>query len=125
MAAISGKDTKLEVAVRSSLFLQGLRFRKNVKELPGKPDIGLPKYHTVIFVHGCFWHGHSCKKGTRPTTNVEFWNTKIQSNIDRDGRVKAQLEDLGWRILIVWNCELKNKTLFQATMQDLILKIIQ
>lgn len=123
MASISGKETKPEILVRSSLFRQGFRFRKNVKTLSGKPDIVLPKHETVIFVHGCFWHGHSCKRATKPASNVEFWQAKIRSNIDRDKRVKNELRKTGWRILTVWDCELKNKKAFDRTMKKLILKL--
>ncbi|HBM16112.1 MAG TPA: very short patch repair endonuclease [Lentisphaeria bacterium] len=121
MALISGKETKPEISVRSFLFRQGFRFRKNVKTLHGKPDIVLPKYKTVIFVHGCFWHGHeSCSKGTRPTSNVEFWKTKIQRNIDRDSKVKNELNALGWHVITIWECEIKNKGSFSAMMNKLI-----
>lgn len=121
MAKVSSKETKPEIVVRSFLFRHGFRFRKNVGKLPGSPDIVLPKYKTVILVHGCFWHGHSCKKGeTRPSTNSEFWNTKIQRNIERDEQVKRDLEMLGWRVLTVWDCELKNKAIFERTMIELV-----
>lgn len=120
MASVSGKETKPEIAVRSFLFRQGFRFRKNVKSLPGKPDIVLPKYQTVVFIHGCFWHGHNCKKAARPTSNTEFWNAKIQGNIDRDKRVKNELKKSGWMVLTVWDCELKNKERFGATMKKLM-----
>lgn len=123
MASISGKETKPEIAVRSSLFKEGFRFRKNVKTLSGKPDIVLPKYETVIFVHGCFWHGHTCNRAAKPTSNVEFWKTKIQNNIDRDKRVKNELRKAGWRIFTVWDCELKNKKLFDKTMKKIIVKL--
>jgi len=126
MSSISGKETKPEKKIRSYLFIKGIRFRKNVKILPGKPDILLPKYKVVIFFHGCFWHGHSnCKKAARPTTNIEFWNTKIQSNIDRDERVKLELETDGWRIITIWSCEVSNKNSFETTMAKLIDKIYE
>lgn len=120
MASISGKETKPEISVRSFLFRQGFRFRKNVKTLPGKPDIVLPKYKTVVFIHGCFWHGHNCKKAARPTSNTEFWNAKIQGNIDRDKRVKNELKKSGWNVLTIWDCELKNKERFDNSMKKLI-----
>jgi DNA mismatch endonuclease (patch repair protein) len=108
MSHISSKETKPEILVRKFLFSNGFRFRKNLKDLPGKPDIVLPKYKTVIFIHGCFWHGHTCKKGTLPTTNVEFWKTKIGGNIERDKRDIAELEQQGWHVIVVWQCEIKN-----------------
>jgi DNA mismatch endonuclease, patch repair protein len=123
MASISNKETKPEISVRRFLFSQGFRFRKNLKTLSGKPDIVLPKYETVIFVHGCFWHGHTCKRGTKPTSNIEFWQAKIQSNIDRDKRVKNELRKAGWRILTIWDCELKNKKVFEKAMKKLIAKL--
>ena len=109
MSRIKGKDTIPEKTVRSLLHHAGFRFCLNRKDLPGSPDIILPKYKTVIFVHGCFWHGHEgCKRATRPSTNIEFWNKKIRKNRERDYIVKDQLEKLGWQVLIVWQCELKN-----------------
>lgn len=123
MASISGKETKPEISVRSFLFRQGFRFRKNVKTLPGKPDIVLPKYKTVIFIHGCFWHGHNCKKAARPISNTEFWNTKIQGNMDRDKRVKSELKKLRWNVLTIWDCELKNKERFNGTMKNLVAEL--
>jgi DNA mismatch endonuclease (patch repair protein) len=120
MASIRGTETKPEISVRSFLFKQGFRFRKNVYNLPGKPDIVLAKYETVIFIHGCFWHGHSCKRATLPTSNVVFWQTKILTNMERDKRVRNELKKSGWKILIVWGCELKNRKKFDSTMKKLI-----
>lgn len=109
MSAIRGKDTKPEVLVRKMLHHKGFRFRLNVKELPGKPDIVLPKYHTVIFVHGCFWHRHSgCKHAVMPKSNTEFWQNKLESNVARDFKNVAALEALGWKNIIVWECEINN-----------------
>lgn len=110
MSKISGKETKPEILVRKYLFSKGFRFRKNVKELPGKPDIVLPKYKTIIFVHGCFWHGHSCKAGKLPKTNKEFWDNKIMSNVIRDEDNIRKLKAEGWFVIIIWQCQLKNKT---------------
>lgn len=108
MASISGQETKPEILVRSFLFKHDFRFRKNVKSLPGKPDIVLPKYKTVIFVNGCFWHGHKkCKASTLPETRKEFWTNKIKANIDRDKRIISELEKLGWKVIIIWQCEIK------------------
>lgn len=110
MSRISGKDTKPEELVRKYLFSKGFRYRKNVHTLPGSPDLVLPKYHTVIFVNGCFWHGHkNCKYFVWPKSNTEFWRKKIEANMERDKRKKSQLEDMGWSVLTVWECELRPK----------------
>jgi DNA mismatch endonuclease (patch repair protein) len=111
MSHISGKETKPEILVRKFLFANGFRFRKNVKELSGKPDIVLPKYKTIIFTHGCFWHGHICKRGELPATNVEFWKTKIGGNIERDKRDVSELTKKGWKVIVIWQCEIRNVTL--------------
>ena len=109
MSNIPSKNTKPEETVRKYLFAQGLRYRKNVSKLPGKPDIVLPKYKTVVFVNGCFWHGHEgCKYFVPPKTNTEFWYAKFQYNQERDARNYQKLRDLGWRILIVWECEIRH-----------------
>lgn len=108
MACIKGKNTKPEEIVRKALFAKGFRYRKNDKRLPGSPDIVLPKYRIVIFVNGCFWHGHQgCKYFVVPKTNTEFWLNKITSNIGRDAMKTTQLNELGWRVITVWECELK------------------
>ena len=108
MAAIHSASTKPELLLRKSLWRLGFRYRVNYKSLPGKPDIVLPKYRTVIFVHGCFWHGHKdCKNYTVPKTNTDFWTAKIARNQQRDQEVWRQLEARGWNVLIVWECELK------------------
>lgn len=110
MSRIKGKETKLEVVVRKYLFSEGFRYRKNVKDLPGTPDIVLPRYKTVIFVNGCFWHGHKgCRHFVVPDTNREFWIGKIEANIQRDARKSAELEKLGWRVIVIWECELNPK----------------
>lgn len=103
------KNTAPEIKLRSLLHKNGFRFRVNRKDLPGKPDIVLPKYRAVIFVHGCFWHGHDCPRGQRPQTNADFWNQKIDRNVIRDKSDVSLLESLGWRVLIVWECEIKKK----------------
>lgn len=108
MSRIAGKDTKPEELVRKYLFSKGFRYRKNVRKLPGTPDLVLPKYRTVIFVNGCFWHGHEgCKYFVWPKSNAEFWRQKIETNISRDRRKEAQLRDMGWNVMIVWECELR------------------
>ena len=107
MSRIRGKDTKPEEIVRKYLFSEGFRYRKNDPGLPGKPDIVLPKYRTVIFVNGCFWHHHDCRYFVWPKNNAEFWREKINRNVERDKEIQKKLEDLGWSIIIVWECELK------------------
>ena len=109
MSNIPSKNTKPEETVRKYLFAHGLRYRKNVSKLPGKPDIVLPKYKTVVFVNGCFWHGHEgCKYFVPPKTNTEFWYAKFKYNQERDERNYQKLRDLDWRILIVWECEIRH-----------------
>ncbi|MBR6084455.1 MAG: DNA mismatch endonuclease Vsr [Spirochaetales bacterium] len=111
MSLVHGKDTKPEIIVRKYLFSKGLRFRKNDRRLPGCPDIVFPKYKTVIFVNGCFWHGHEgCKGAIMPKSNVEYWQNKIHANIERDKTIRNQLSCLGWVTITVWECELKAKT---------------
>lgn len=106
MSGIRGKNTKPELIVRKALHRAGLRFRLHAK-LPGKPDLVLPKYRAVVFVHGCFWHRHEgCRFATTPASNASFWQEKFTSNMHRDAKVKQQLEDLGWRVFIVWACSL-------------------
>lgn len=108
MAAIKGKDTKPEMIVRKYLFSRGLRFRVQVRKLPGNPDIVLPRYRTVIFVNGCFWHGHEgCRYFRLPKSNIEFWEQKIKNNVARDVRNENELKSLGWRVIRVWECDIK------------------
>lgn len=109
MSNIAGKETKPEIIVRKYLFSKGFRYLKNDKRYPGTPDIVLPKYNTVVFVHGCFWHGHDCKKGSLPETRKEFWEKKINGNKIRDRKNRQALEEKGWSVLTVWECEIKNK----------------
>lgn len=105
MSRIRSTDTSPEVTLRKYLFSRGLRYRKNVRSLPGTPDLVFPKYRTVVFVHGCFWHRHpGCRYATTPATNTEFWNQKFQDNIERDRKVVSELSDLGWNIITVWEC---------------------
>lgn len=106
MSKIGGKNTKPEILVRKFLFSKGFRYRINVKTLPGKPDIVLPKYKTVIFVNGCFWHGHNCKKGKLPSSNIDFWRGKISNNKLRDDKNSDLLIKLGWKVIIIWQCEI-------------------
>ena len=110
MSMIKSSGTKPEETVRKYLFSKGLRYRKNVKTLPGKPDIVLPKYKTIVFVNGCFWHGHKgCKYFVMPKTNVEFWTEKITKNIARDEITYKKLQNMGWNVIVVWECELKKR----------------
>jgi DNA mismatch endonuclease, patch repair protein len=109
MSRIKSRDTKPELLLRSMLHRMGFRFRLHVKNLPGCPDIALPKYRTAIFVHGCFWHRHSgCRNATMPSTRPKFWAEKFEGNIKRDIRNREALETLGWKVLVAWECELKS-----------------
>lgn len=110
MSRIRGANTKLEVLVRKALHARGFRYRLGGAGLPGRPDIVLPKYGTVVFVHGCFWHGHSCPLYRLPKTRPEFWADKIGKNRSRDERVVTELELAGWRVLTVWECSLRGKS---------------
>lgn len=119
MSRIKGKDTKPEMLVRRFLFAQGLRYRLHVKTLPGKPDIVLPKYKTVIFIHGCFFHGHEgCRYFKVPATRTEWWLDKIDGNKKRDIEAERKLTELGWKVITVWECELKNRSI-QETLKRL------
>lgn len=109
MSRVSDKNTKPEIVVRSLLHRMGYRFRLHKKDLPGKPDITLPKHKKVIFVHGCFWHGHAgCTRSKRPATNREFWREKLEKNIARDKVTVNALNNLGWEVLAVWSCEVQD-----------------
>jgi len=109
MSRIRGADTKPEKAVRSLLHALGYRFRLHRRDLPGTPDVVLPKYRTVVMVNGCFWHRHTCKAGSKtPKSNVEFWESKFERNVERDARVAAGLCELGWKVVTVWECEVRD-----------------
>lgn len=126
MAAIKGKDTKPEMIVRKYLFSRGLRFRIQVSKLPGKPDIVLPKYKTVIFVNGCFWHGHEgCKYFRLPKSNVEFWKEKIDRNVARDARNEAELKAQSWRVLRVWECDIRTVSGREEYLRGLFDRIVK
>lgn len=106
MSGIKGGDTSPEIIVRKILHSMGFRFRLHDKKLPGKPDVVLPKHRKVVFVHGCFWHGHpGCKRAKKPASNKEFWQEKLCGNMERDQRNQQKLAELGWGVLIVWSCE--------------------
>ena len=120
MRAIHGKNTKPEMIVRRYLYANGFRYRVNVRSLPGTPDIVLRKYATVIFIHGCFWHGHSeCQAGRTPKSNVDFWEKKIKRNKERDIEVRTKLKEAGWRTMIVWECQLRPKKR-EETLRDIV-----
>lgn len=120
MSRIRGKNTRPEELVRRYLFAQGFRYRKNDAQFPGKPDIVLPKYKTVIFVNGCFWHAHEgCKYFVWPKSNVDFWKRKINGNIQRDLCNNQLLSEQGWNVIVIWECQLKKST-FDETMQHLV-----
>lgn len=110
MGRVGQKNTKPEIDVRKILHSHGLRFRLHRRDLPGTPDITLPRHQTVIFVHGCFWHGHACPKGKLPKTRTAFWEKKISANRDRDAATNRCLESLGYRVIVIWECELKNRS---------------
>ncbi len=124
MSRIKGKNTKPEMLVRQFLFSQGYRYRLHVKNLPGKPDIVLPKYKTVIFIHGCFWHGHKgCRYFVIPKTRTEWWMDKINRNSELDQNAVKALKKSGYKVIIIWECNLKSKTLFR-TLSSLSTKLI-
>lgn len=119
MSRIRGKDTSIEVKVRKYLFSKGFRFRKNDKRLPGKPDVVLPKYHTVIFIHGCFWHRHpGCKDTTTPKTRTEYWLDKFERNVANDRARYEALEAAGWNVITLWECDINKR--FDETMSRVV-----
>jgi DNA mismatch endonuclease (patch repair protein) len=120
MSRITSKNTLPEMRVRQALHSFGYRFRLHRKDLPGKPDIVLPKYKTVIFVHGCFWHGHTCCDGRRPKSNTGYWNPKLDRNIARDREHSRLLRLLGWRRIVIWECETLNKTRLAARLRAVL-----
>ncbi len=125
MSQVHSSSTKPELKLRHALWRHGFRYRINAKQLPGKPDIVLPKYRTAIFVHGCFWHGHDgCGKYTVPKTNTEFWTAKVTRNRERDQETWRQLEAKGWSVIIVWECQLK-KTVLEETIARVKAEIIR
>lgn len=124
MSHIRSKNSKPEERVRKYLFSRGLRYRKNVKKLPGCPDIVLSKYKTVVFVNGCFWHHHDCGRFVWPSSNVEYWYNKINRNVERDTQNTALLAEQGWQVLTIWECQLKKKVA-EENLQLLYNKIIK
>lgn len=123
MSKIKGKDTKPEIIVRKYLFSQGYRYRKNDKRLAGHPDIVLPKYKTVIFINGCFWHKHDCKYFKWPKSNMEFWQNKIEANVKRDKTVINLLQEQGWNVIVIWECEVKTKYKQEERLEQLVAEI--
>ena len=124
MSRIGSKNTKPELLVRRFLFAQGFRYRIHAKKLPGKPDIVLRKYGTVVFVQGCFWHGHSdCPSFKMPKSRVEFWTNKIGTNIERDRNNRFKLAQAGWHVITVWECHLRKASLREATLNSLTIAI--
>ena len=125
MSRIRSTGSKPEEIVRKYLFSKGLRYRKNVKALPGKPDIVLPKYRTIVFVNGCFWHGHSnCKNFVMPKSNTEYWQNKISRRIMKDTETYDKLTEMGWNVLIIWECQLKKETR-DRSLQYLLYNIVR
>lgn len=121
MSRIRGKDTKPELAVRSMLHQMGYRFRLHREDLPGTPDIVLPKYRTVVLVHGCFWHRHEgCRYAYNPKSRIEFWEEKFATNVDRDRRQKAELQADGWIVITAWECELREPDELADRLDDLL-----
>lgn len=121
MSRIRGRDTKPEIVVRSLLHRMGFRFRICRRDLPGSPDIVLPRHAAVVFVHGCFWHRHArCKGATSPKSRVDFWQDKFAKNVERDKRNRRDLRRLGWKVVVVWECELKKPEKLEAKLRRLL-----
>lgn len=121
MGRVKGQDTKPEILVRSLIHRMGYRFRLHRRDLPGNPDIVLPKHRKIVFVNGCFWHGHEgCARSKRPTSNEHFWTDKLDQTQARDQRYRAELVEMGWRILTVWECEIRQRDRLLATLEDFL-----
>ena len=118
MSRIRSTNSAPEEKVRKYLFSKGFRYRKNVKKLPGTPDIVLPKYRAVIFINGCFWHKHNCRRFVWPKTNIEYWQKKIEGNVERDHKNYTLLKSEGWHVIVIWECETK-KAVFEERMSRL------
>lgn len=120
MARVKNKNTAPEVQVRKLLHRLRYRFRLHRRDLPGSPDIVLPRHQKVIFVHGCFWHGHNCPRGKRPATRREFWNAKLDKNRERDSANQRKLQELGWQVLVIWDCELKDEDALTSKLMEFL-----
>jgi len=123
MSHIRSTNSKPEEIVRKYLFSRGLRYKKNVRAFPGCPDVVLPKYKTIIFVNGCFWHHHNCARFVWPATNQEYWHNKINGNVERDKKNTQLLEEQGWKVLIIWECQLK-KSVAESNLNELYNNIV-
>jgi DNA mismatch endonuclease (patch repair protein) len=120
MRRVRGKNTRPEMLVRSIAHRLGFRFRLHRSDLPGKPDLVFPKYRAVVFVNGCFWHGHDCRRGRRPSSNQAFWDAKLEENAARDRRAEESLRALGWRVLVLWECELRDEVELGARLDSFL-----
>jgi len=126
MSKIKGKETKSEILVRKYIFSKGFRYRKNVRKMPGTPDIVLSKYKTIIFIHGCFWHFlKECKEGRLPATNTEYWKEKLEKNVERDQKNISLLASMGWKVIVIWECELKKVSIRKSRLELLVDQIKQ
>lgn len=124
MRAVKQRDTEPELALRRGLHRLGLRYRLHSEGLPGRPDLVFPRFGVAVFVHGCYWHGHSCRAGRLPTSNIEYWTAKIAANVQRDRRKTRQLRQLGWRVLVVWECEVSNAAKCAGTVRRVARRVI-
>lgn len=123
MSKVRSKDTKIKIRVRHWLYNHGMRYRKHCNDILGKPDLAIKKYKIAIFIHGCFWHGHdNCKNYRLPKTNLDYWQEKINKNAKRDHANINNLQNLGWRVFVVWECQIKSD--FESAMQNLLSEII-
>ncbi|MGA8573028.1 MAG: very short patch repair endonuclease [Desulfobaccales bacterium] len=121
MRAVKGRDTSLEMIIRRLIYSMGYRYRLHRRELHGKPDLVFSSRHKVIFIHGCFWHGHDCKRGARiPKTNRDYWENKIARNQARDAKNKATLQGLGWEVLIIWECQIKDEVALKQRLSEFL-----
>lgn len=124
MSGIRSRDTRPEMTVRRYLHAHGFRYRLHARDLPGSPDLVLPKYRVAVFVHGCFWHRHQgCRYTTTPSSNAERWQNKFDTNVERDGRKAAQLREVGWRVITIWECELKREA--EERLRKLVVEITE
>lgn len=120
MQAVKQKDTAPELLVRSALYRDGYRYRLHAKDLPGRPDIVFPGRKKVLFIHGCFWHSHGCSKGKAPKSHLDYWAPKLRQNVERDAKVMRELQDRGWKVLIVWQCETSDMAELLPRIEDFL-----